>query len=124
MTFRLLSYAPEVLWRIGIQFWKQRKRTAFCRVFSNRLDRKIPQVAAADIGRVVVESMQEKTDGIEIKELAGFWISPEETAEAFGKVLGAKRDGNRGSRKSMGGDSQKSQQRKKRRIHCGNVQRI
>ncbi len=26
--------------------------------------------------------------GIQIKELAGFWTSPEETAEAFAKVLG------------------------------------
>ena len=56
--------------------------------FFQPLDRKIPQVAAADIGRVVAEAMQEKTSGLEIKELAGFWTSPEETAEAFGKVLG------------------------------------
>ena len=40
------------------------------------LDHKIPQVAAADIGRVIAESMQEKTGGKEIKELAGFWVSP------------------------------------------------
>ncbi len=58
--------------------------------FFQPLNRKIPQVAAADIGRVAAESMQEKTDGIEVKELAGFWISPEETAETVGKVLGKK----------------------------------
>lgn len=56
--------------------------------FFQPLDRKVPQVAAADIGRVIAESMQEKTEGVEVKELAGFWVSPEETAEAIGKVLG------------------------------------
>jgi uncharacterized protein YbjT (DUF2867 family) len=56
--------------------------------FFNPLDMKVPQVATADIGRVAAESMQEKTDGKEIKELAGFWTTPEETAEAIGKVLG------------------------------------
>ncbi len=56
--------------------------------FSLPLDRKVPQVAAADIGRVAAEAMQEKTEGVEVIELAGFWTSPEETAETFGKVLG------------------------------------
>ena len=56
--------------------------------FFQPLDRKIPQVAAADIGRTAADAMQEKTVGKEVKELAGFWISPAETAEAFGKVLG------------------------------------
>ena len=56
--------------------------------FFQPLDRKVPQVAAADIGRVAAESMLEKTTGKEIKELAGFWTSPDETAEAIGKVLG------------------------------------
>lgn len=55
--------------------------------FFQPLDRKVPQVAAADIGRVVAEAMQEKTEGVEIKELAGFWTSPEETAEVIGKVI-------------------------------------
>ncbi len=56
--------------------------------FFQPLDRKLPQVAAADIGRVAAEAMQEKTSGKEIKELAGFWTSPIETADAVGKVLG------------------------------------
>ena len=55
--------------------------------FFQPLNRKVPQVAAADIGRVVAEAMQEKTEVNEVKELAGFWNSPEETAEAVGKVL-------------------------------------
>ena len=58
--------------------------------FYQPLDRKIPQIAAADIGRIAAESMQEKTSGVEVKELAGFYISPDETAEAVGKVLGRK----------------------------------
>lgn len=56
--------------------------------FYQPLDRPVPQVAAADIGRVAAGSMQEKTVGIEIKELAGFWVTPAETAEAFSKILG------------------------------------
>ena len=56
--------------------------------FFEPLDRKIPQVAAADIGRVAAEAMQEKTTENKVIELAGFWTSPEETAEAVGKVLG------------------------------------
>lgn len=55
--------------------------------FFQPLDSKIPQVAAADIGRVAAEAMQEKTTGKEVKELAGFWLSPEETAEAVSKIL-------------------------------------
>jgi len=56
--------------------------------FFQPLDRKVPQVAAADIGRVAAEAMLERTTGKEVKELAGFWTSPEDTAEAVGKVLG------------------------------------
>jgi uncharacterized protein YbjT (DUF2867 family) len=55
--------------------------------FFQPLDRKVPQVAAADIGRVAAEAMQEKTVGKQVKELAGFWASPEETAEIIGKIL-------------------------------------
>jgi uncharacterized protein YbjT (DUF2867 family) len=56
--------------------------------FFQPLDRKVPQVAAADIGRVAAEAMQEKTAGKEIIELAGFWTSPAETAAAIGRALG------------------------------------
>lgn len=56
--------------------------------FFQPLDQKVPQVASADIGRVAAEAMQEKTSGVEIKELAGFYTSPDETAEAIGNVLG------------------------------------
>lgn len=72
-------------WNSGLE---QAKNKGILPGFFLPLDKKIPQVAAADIGRVVAESMQEKTEGVEIKELAGFWLSPDETAEAVGKVLG------------------------------------
>ena len=72
-------------WNSGL---KMAKTKGVLLSFFQPLKRKIPQVAAADIGRVVAESMQEKTKGKEVKELAGFWTSPEETAEAVGEVLG------------------------------------
>lgn len=56
--------------------------------FLQPLDKKVPQVAAADIGRIIAEEMQEKTEENKIVELAGFWLSPEENAEIIGKVLG------------------------------------
>jgi uncharacterized protein YbjT (DUF2867 family) len=56
--------------------------------FYQPLDRKISQVAVADIGRIIADAMTEKSDGVVIKELEGFRISPEETAEAFSKALG------------------------------------
>ncbi len=56
--------------------------------FQQPLDRKFPQVAVADIGRAAAEAMTEKSEGVEVKELEGFWVSPDETAEAFSKVLG------------------------------------
>lgn len=56
--------------------------------FFQPLNQKVPQVASRDIGRVAAEAMLEKTSGVEVKELAGFYASPDETAEAIGKVLG------------------------------------
>ncbi|HQU84954.1 MAG TPA: NmrA family NAD(P)-binding protein [Pyrinomonadaceae bacterium] len=56
--------------------------------FYQPIDKKFPQVAALDIGRVAAEEMLEKTDGKKVVELAGFWLSPSELAEIIGKVLG------------------------------------
>lgn len=58
--------------------------------FHQPLDQKFHQIAAQDVGRVAAESLTEKTQGVEIKELEGISVSPDETAEAFGKVLGKK----------------------------------
>lgn len=52
------------------------------------LDAKFPQIATEEVGRVVAESMLEKTEGIEVKELAGIGYSPNDVAEAFSQVLG------------------------------------
>ncbi len=52
------------------------------------LDKKFPQVATEDIGRVAAEAMLEDSEGVQIKELAGLPYSPNDVAEAFSKVLG------------------------------------
>jgi len=52
------------------------------------LDKKFPQVATKDIGRVAAEAMLETSEGVQIKELAGLPYSPNDVAEAFSKVLG------------------------------------
>ena len=56
--------------------------------FLQPLDVKIPQIAAEDIGRAAAEAMLEKSEGLQIKELAGLQYSPNDVAEAFSKVLG------------------------------------
>jgi len=55
--------------------------------FYQPLDKKNPQVATEDIGRVA-EAMLETSEGVQIKELAGLPYSPNDVAEAFSKVLG------------------------------------
>ncbi len=56
--------------------------------FFQPLDKKIPQIATEDIGRIAAEAMLENSEGMQIKELAGFPNSPNDVAEAFSKVLG------------------------------------
>lgn len=56
--------------------------------FVQPLDKKVPQVDTEDIGRTAAEAMLEKSDGVQIKELAGFEVSPNDVAAAFSKVLG------------------------------------
>lgn len=56
--------------------------------FHQPLDMKFPQVATEDIGRVAAEAMLENSEGVQIRELAGFPYSPNDVAEAFSKVLG------------------------------------
>lgn len=52
------------------------------------LDAKFPQVAVEDIGRVAADAMLENSEGVQIKELAGFMYSPNEVAKAFSNILG------------------------------------
>ncbi|MDQ3747597.1 MAG: NmrA family NAD(P)-binding protein [Acidobacteriota bacterium] len=56
--------------------------------FLQPLDKKIPQVATADIGRVAAEAMLENSEDVQIKGLAGLPYSPNDVAAAFSKVLG------------------------------------
>ncbi len=56
--------------------------------FLHPLDKEIPQVATEDIGRIAAEAMLETSEGVQIKELAGFPYSPNDVAAAFSKVLG------------------------------------
>src|SRR5580765_1335319 len=52
------------------------------------VDKKYPQVATEDIGRIAAESMLESSTGMQVQELAGFLYSPNDVAAAFSKVLG------------------------------------
>ncbi|MGH9945604.1 MAG: NmrA family NAD(P)-binding protein [Pyrinomonadaceae bacterium] len=56
--------------------------------FQQPLDKKYPQIATEDIGRIAAETMLETSEGLQVKELAGFEYSPNDVAEAFSKVLG------------------------------------
>lgn len=56
--------------------------------FFQPLDVKMPQIAAADIGREAAKAMLEKSEGAQVKELAGLPYSPNDVAAAFSKVLG------------------------------------
>ncbi|MBC7901568.1 MAG: NmrA family NAD(P)-binding protein [Saprospiraceae bacterium] len=52
------------------------------------LDEKIPQISTDEIGRIAAEEMQEYTEGIKVRELAGIFYSPNDVAESFSRVLG------------------------------------
>lgn len=56
--------------------------------FYQPLDKKIPHIAAEDVGQAAAEAMLEKTGGVEVRELAGKPYSANDFAEAFSKVLG------------------------------------
>jgi len=56
--------------------------------FHQPLDAKFPQIATEDIGRAAAEAMLDDSQGVQIKELAGFEYSSNDVAEAFSKVLG------------------------------------
>ncbi len=52
------------------------------------LDKKLPMVAARDIGRVCAEALTEDASSFELKELEGFYLSPNDVAAAFSRALG------------------------------------
>ncbi|PCE25966.1 NmrA family transcriptional regulator [Paraburkholderia acidicola] len=57
--------------------------------FLQPLDRAVPMVATADVGRVAAQLLQENWHGVRIVELEGPQrVSPNDLAEAFAQVLG------------------------------------
>jgi NAD(P)H dehydrogenase (quinone) len=57
--------------------------------FLQPLDRRVPMVATADIGRVAAEVLRERWNGRRVVELEGpHRVSPNEIAAAFADVLG------------------------------------
>jgi NAD(P)H dehydrogenase (quinone) len=63
--------------------------TGVIQSFLQPLDRRIPMVATADIGRVAAELLQEKTAQHRVVELEGPRpVSPEDIASSFARLLG------------------------------------
>ena len=56
--------------------------------FLHPLDRPVPMVAAADIGRVAAELLQETWQGRRVVELEGARVAPNDVAAAFSSALG------------------------------------
>lgn len=57
--------------------------------FLQPLDKAVPMVATADVGRVAAELLQETWSGVRIVELEGpRWVSPNDIAAAFAQILG------------------------------------
>ena len=53
------------------------------------LDRAVPMIATADVGRTIADLVQETWDGVRVVELeAAQRVSPDAIAAAFGKALG------------------------------------
>lgn len=57
--------------------------------FLQPLDKPVPMVATADIGKYAAELLQESWRGVRVSELEGpHRVTPNEIAEAFGQILG------------------------------------
>ncbi len=56
--------------------------------FLHPLDRPVPMVATADIGRVAAELLQETWQGRRVVELEGARVAPNDVAAAFSRALG------------------------------------
>jgi uncharacterized protein YbjT (DUF2867 family) len=57
--------------------------------FLQPLDKAVPMVATADVGRVAAALLQETWSGVRIVELEGpRWVSPNDIADAFAQILG------------------------------------
>jgi uncharacterized protein YbjT (DUF2867 family) len=77
-------FMENALWDVG-----PARDEGIVRSFLQPLDRAIPMIATADIGRVAARLLQESWSGARVVELEGPQrVSPNDLAEAFAKVLG------------------------------------
>lgn len=56
--------------------------------FLQPLDRPIPMIATADVGRVAADLLRQTWEGIRVVELEGRRMSPHDAADAFANILG------------------------------------
>lgn len=54
----------------------------------DKIDAKIPHVAAEDIGKLAAQSLIKQSEGVKHLELAGFFYDSQEIAKAFGDAMG------------------------------------
>ena len=94
---RILSELPLPItflrpaWFVENAAWDRApaRDTGVIQSFLQPLDRRIPMVATADIGRVAAELLQEKTAQHRVVELEGPRpVSPEDIASSFARLLG------------------------------------
>lgn len=65
------------------------RETGVIHTFLQPLDKPVPMVATADVGRVAAEMLQQTWDGVRIVDLEGPWrITPNEIGATFSKLLG------------------------------------
>jgi NAD(P)H dehydrogenase (quinone) len=77
-------FMENALWDVG-----PARDEGIVRSFLQPLDRAIPMIATADIGRVAARLLQESWSGARVVELEGPQrVSPNDLAEVFAKVLG------------------------------------
>ena len=65
------------------------RETGVIHTFLQPLDKPVPMVATADVGRVAAEMLQQTWDGVRIVDLEGPWrVTPNEIGATFSKLLG------------------------------------
>ncbi|HWU98498.1 MAG TPA: NmrA family NAD(P)-binding protein [Oxalicibacterium sp.] len=65
------------------------RETGVIHTFLQPLDKPVPMVATADVGRVAAELLQQAGEGVRIVDLEGPWrVTPKEIGATFSKLLG------------------------------------
>ncbi len=65
------------------------RETGVIHTFLQPLDKPVPMVATADVGRVAAELLQQAGEGVRIVDLEGPWrVTPNEIGATFSKLLG------------------------------------